>query len=147
MTRFSQQLWKLHATRSAVAGRKRSAGVFIAWWTVFWALSVLSPCCDLLAASAAHGHSVHSMAADHDADHLALDHSPHPQCAPIVDVDMATPIEAPPLTAKLQVPDALWLPHVAFVSRPIRQSVAPHLAYAQPPPLPRLYLRSSRLLI
>jgi hypothetical protein len=51
------------------------------------------------------------------------------------------------LVAELQLPDALWLPAAVMVPAPIRQSQAFHTGYPQPPPLPRLYLRTSRLLI
>ena len=72
---------------------------------------------------------------------------PHPQCATITDVDMAAPNAAPLFSAKLQLPDALWQPVAAIVPAPILQSEAFYTGYPQPPPLPRLYLHTSRLLI
>jgi hypothetical protein len=82
-----------------------------------------------------------------DDDQIAGGHVPHPNCATIVDVDMLAPNVAPLLVAKLQLPDALWLPAATVLPSPIRQSEAFHTGYPQPPPLPRLYLRTSRLLI
>jgi hypothetical protein len=135
----------LLTARSAALGRKRVAGVFIAWWAVFWAGNVLSPCCNILAAAVPHGHSLHWTMADDD--QIAGGHVPHPNCATIVDVDMLAPNVAPLLVAKLQLPDVLWLPAATVLPSPIRQSDAFHTGYPQPLPLLRLYLRTSRLLI
>jgi hypothetical protein len=147
MTRLAQGLWGFLSARSATLGRKRLAGVFVAWWAVFWAANVLSPCCDVLAAAVPHGHGLHSMTADHDADHAAGDHAPHPQCATISAIDMAAPNAVPLIIAKLQLPDTIWLPTAAVVPASIRQAEASHPGYSWPPPLLRLYLRTSRLLI
>ena len=147
MTKFAQGFWGFLTARSTTAGRKRMAGVFIAWWALFWAASVLSPCCDILATAVAHDQKAHSTAAGHDVDRTAGDHAPRPQCTTIVDVDMALPNAVPLLVALLELPDALWAPSPTVPPVPIRQSGASHLAYAQPPPLPPLYLRTSRLLI
>jgi hypothetical protein len=146
MTRFAQGFWGFLTARSAMLGRKRLAGVFIAGWAVFWTATVLSPCCDVLAAAVPHSHGLHSMTAD-DADDAAGDHAPHPQCATIVAIDMAAPNAVPLLVAKLQLPDAHCLPTAAMAPAPVRQSEAFPAAYPQPPPLLRLYLRTSRLLI
>jgi hypothetical protein len=146
MTSFAHGFRRLLTVRSAALGRKRMVGVFIAWWAVFWAANLLSPCCDIRAAVGPHGR-LHSPAADYDADHAAGDHAPHPQCATISDIDMVVPNGTPLLIAQWQLPDALWLPAAAVVPAPIRQSQAFHTGYAQPPPLRRVYLRTSRLLI
>ena len=98
MTKFAQGFWGFLTARSATANRKRMAGVFVAWWAVFWAASALLPCCDILAAAIPHSHSLH-------------------------------------------------LPVAAIVPASILQSEAFYTGYPQPPPLPRLYLHTSRLLI
>ena len=147
MTRFASGFRGLLTARSRTLGRKRLAGIVVASWVTFMAASGLSPCCDILAAVGPHGDSLCSTAANHDARHATGDHAPHSQCATIGAIDMAAPHAVPLLLAKLQLPDALWLPAAAMAPAPIRQSQAFHTSYPQPPPLSRLYLRTSRLLI
>jgi hypothetical protein len=146
MIRFAHAFRRLLTARSARLGRKRLAGVFIAWWIVFCGASVPSPCCDILAAALPR-HSVHSMTADHDAHDAAGNDAQYPKCATIGNIDMTVLNAAPLLVAKLQLPDALWLPAAAMAPAAIRQSETFHGGYPQPPPLPRFYLRTSRLLI
>ena len=147
MIGFAQRVWGFLNARSATFGRKRLTSIFVAWWAIFWAANGLWPCCDILVAAAPHGHSLHTTAAGHDTNHASGDHAPHPQCTTIGDIDMAAPNGASLLVAKLQLPDAVWLPAELMVPAPIRQIASLSHRLSQPPPPARLYLRTSRLLI
>ena len=128
----------------------------VAAWVVFWLNTALFPCCEVVAAvlgghadngsrSASAAPPLQQSAATHSEP---LDHGPDSPCGTIL-------ISASPLVGAYEVltPDRFpmeWLAVDAPVATrltAIDHSAHLALARAAPPPPPRLYLRTQRLLI
>lgn len=139
-----------HPSRSRwFASRSRAARVLLFGWLFFWIVGIVQPCCIAFAGSGVDHGMNQTMSASEEAQHAGMSgDSGHEndQCPWAFTAGTAPPGELSLLPTK-----ADFTPHLVVVSQ-----IAPFSAVTEssnsldlyhPSPLPRIYLRTQRLLI
>lgn len=126
---------------------KRFAPWVLAWWLLFWVAAVLQPCCDALAAAIPHGHAslLLDRADPNGANPGEPGQSPHSHCPQATSADLYAGQEAAAPADPSRLSDGLpSLPSSGLKTPGFRETSHPD--YRSPPPPPRVYLLTQRLL-
>ncbi len=99
----------------------------------------------MAAAGGSHDHHAGQPDGDHDS-HDIDSGAPPSHCLQLTDLGIASPSAIAPTFSKLQMPDAVIIPHHEAVQINLRRNLLSFAIY-HPPPRPSYFLRSSRLLI
>jgi hypothetical protein len=167
MRRFASSLTNmLSSTRSSVrksaASRPRGLRGFarvglVAAWAVFWLNSAIFPCCESIAAVIGGDHPVEAAKSESaasqlhrsgDANSEGPDHGPDTPCEHTLSAEPALVGEPVVLTSdRFPLHWAVLEEHLALGLTTVVHRPSLALPRADPPPLPRFYLRTQRLLI